>query len=192
MPHIRNVVNRTLLGLLATAVVAGGLWAVATHSALRDRLPDGWAAATSPAHLLDGGVPSPGGVPWTTVLLAASAMATVLCLAWCAWQFRSAQARRLPLRQAGVSLRTRALSEVLGEQTAAVTGVARAHVRMTARKDRLHARVRLRLVPDAQPSRVLDEFARTVLAPARHAARPRRLTAHVHLDRSAHRPRRLR
>ncbi|MCZ0974737.1 hypothetical protein O1L55_32655 [Streptomyces albulus] len=63
MPHIRNVVNRTLLGLLATAVVAGGLWAVATHSALRDRLPDGWAAATSPAHLLDGGVPSPGGVP---------------------------------------------------------------------------------------------------------------------------------
>ncbi|MCZ0974738.1 hypothetical protein O1L55_32660 [Streptomyces albulus] len=71
-----------------------------------------------------------------------------------------------------MSLRTRALSEVLGQQTAAVTAVARARVRMTARKDRLHARVRLRLVLDAQPSCALDEFARTVLAPARHAARP--------------------
>ncbi|GAA2566258.1 MULTISPECIES: hypothetical protein [Streptomyces] len=190
----RNAVNRTLLALTGTVLLAGGGWLALTADAVAGRLPAGWPAPDAGTVLLDRpGLAEPRGHGWwTPVVVAGTALALLLCLAWFLAQLRRGGGRRLPLAGPPLTLRTRALADAVARRAEATDGVDRAHVHLPAGKKRSRARVRVLLEPGAAPGPVLERLAHGPLDEARASLAPHPLRTRVRVGVRSARERRAR
>ncbi|MFE1586059.1 hypothetical protein [Streptomyces sp. NPDC059402] len=168
-----NALNRTLLALTGAVLLAGGGWPALTSDAVAGRLPGWWPAPEAGTVLLDraglAGLRGQGW--WTPVVVAGTALALLLCLAWLAAQFRRG-GRRLPLAGPSLTLRSRALAGTVARRAEATEGVDRVHVSLPAGKKRSLARVRVLLEPGAEPGPVLRRLTHGALDEARASLAP--------------------
>ncbi|WP_405694624.1 hypothetical protein OHA99_06370 [Streptomyces coelicoflavus] len=194
MNPLRNAVNRTLLALTGAALLAGGAWPALTSDALAGRLPGWWPAPDTGTVLLDraGLVGLRGHGWWTPVVVAGTACALLLCLAWLLAQFRRGGGRRLPLAGPPVTLRSRALADVVARRAEAADGVHRAQVSLPAGKKRSRARVRVLLEPGAEPGPVLRRLTHGALDEARASLAPHPPAVRVRMSVRTARERRAR
>ncbi|MEU8728193.1 hypothetical protein AB0C68_02265 [Streptomyces tendae] len=193
MNPLRNAVNRLVLALTGAALLASGGWLALTWGRLAGRLPGWWPAPDAGTVLLDR-----GGLAdlrthgwWTPVVVAGTACALLLCLAWFLAQFRGG-GRRLPLAGPSLTLRSRALADAVARRAEAAEGVDRAHVHLPAGKKRSRARVRVLLEPGAAPGPVLERLTRGPLDEARASLAPHPLRTHVRMGVRSTRERRAR
>ncbi|WP_282082453.1 hypothetical protein [Streptomyces tendae] len=193
MNALRNAVNRLVLALTGAALLAGGGWSALTSDRLGGRLPGWWPAPDAGTVLLDR-----GGLAdlrthgwWTPVVVAGTACALLLCLAWFLAQFRGG-GRRLPLAGPSLTLRSRALADAVARRAEAAEGVDRAQVHLPAGKKRSRARVRVLLEPGAAPGPVLERLTRGPLDEARASLAPHPLRTHVRMGVRSTRERRAR
>ncbi|MFG2319284.1 hypothetical protein [Streptomyces tendae] len=193
MNPLRNTVNRLVLALTGAALLAGGGWLALTADRLAGRLPGWWPAPDAGTVLLDR-----GGLAdlrthgwWTPVVVAGTACALLLCLAWFLAQFRGG-GRRLPLAGPSLTLRSRALADAVARRAEAAEGVDRAHVHLPAGKKRSRARVRVLLEPGAAPGPLLERLTRGPLDEARTSLAPHPLRTHVRMGVRSTRERRAR
>ncbi|WP_108987732.1 hypothetical protein [Streptomyces coelicoflavus] len=194
MNPLRNAVNRTLLALTGAALLAGGAWLALTPDALARRLPGWWPAPDTGTVLLDraGLAGLRGHGWWTPVVVAGTACALLLCLAWFLAQFRRGGGRRLPLAGPPLTLRSRALADVVARRAEAADGVRRAHVSLPAGKKRSRAQVRVLLEPGAEPGPVLRRLTHGALDEARASLAPHPLAVRVRMSVRTARERRAR
>ncbi|OWA11954.1 hypothetical protein B9W62_07880 [Streptomyces sp. CS113] len=193
MNPLRNTVNRLVLALTGAALLASGGWLALTWGRLAGRLPGWWPAPDAGTVLLDR-----GGLAdlrthgwWTPVVVAGTACALLLCLAWFLAQFRGG-GRRLPLAGPSLTLRSRALADAVARRAEAAEGVDRAHVHLPAGKKRSRARVRVLLEPGAAPGPVLERLTRGPLDEAHASLAPHPLRTHVRMGVRSTRERRAR
>ncbi|MFD5649803.1 hypothetical protein [Streptomyces sp. NPDC127039] len=193
MNPLRNAVNRTLLALTGAALLAGGGWPVLTSDAVAGRLPGHLPAPEAGTVLLDrsGLAGLRGHGWWTPAVVAGTACALLLCLAWFLAQFRGG-GRRLPLAGGPLTLRSRALADAVARRAEATEGVDRAQVHLPAGKKRSRARVRVLLEPGAAPGPVLERLARGPLDEARASLAPHPLSTRVRIGVRPTRERRAR
>ncbi|MFG3213066.1 hypothetical protein [Streptomyces tendae] len=193
MNPLRNAVNRAVLALTGAVLLAGGGWLALTSDALAGRLPGWWPAPDAGTVLLDR-----GGLAdlrthgwWTPVVVAGTACALLLCLAWLLAQFRGG-GRRLPLAGPSLTLRSRALADAVARRAEATEGVDRAQVHLPTGKTRSRARVRVLLEPGAAPGPVLERLTRGPLDEARASLAPHPLSTRVRMGVRSTRERRAR
>ncbi|MFB8352321.1 hypothetical protein [Streptomyces niveus] len=171
-PRPRNAVDRTLLALIGAGLIGAGAWVLTGHGTVREHLPGFWPAAATvrpDAALADRALLSRlrDHGWWTPAVIAALAVAFVLCVWWLLAQFRTGQPRTLHLPRPGLGLRTRALTAAMEERTERIPGVDRARVSLSGRPRRLRAAFSVRLAPDAVPADVVRRIGTGPVADAR-------------------------
>ncbi|MFG2478921.1 hypothetical protein [Streptomyces fagopyri] len=189
MDQPRSAVNRIALAVVGVSALLAGALLVATDGSVAAHLPTWWPAARPDGALLDrAALSGPRDSGWWSVgVMTGSAAASCLLALWCVSQFRAGTRARLPLPVPAGALRTRALADVLSSRTASVTGIARSHAQVrSARRGRLHVRLRVRLQPDTAPATLLTAVD-ALMAEAEAAVTPYRLVTRVHFSAHAHR-----
>jgi hypothetical protein len=191
---IRATVNRVLLALTGAVLLAGGGRLALTAAPVERHLPGWWPRPGDGTMLLDPATLTGlrGHGWWTPVVVAGTASALLLCLAWFLAQPRPGGHRRLPLAGPPLTLRSRALADAVARRAEAVPGVARAHVRLCAGPKRSRARVHVALEPGAAPGPVLRLLTRGALDEARDSLAPHTLETHVRVGLRSRHPRRTR
>lgn len=131
---------------------------------------------------------------WWPAVLAALAVLFLLALWWLIAVLRRRRTDEVLVDTGDgeeTVLRGRALADVLAADAERLDGVARAHVRLTGRRDAPAARMRLLLEPYADPGTTLDRLTAESLAHARDSVNLRSLPAEVRLSSVKHRAERV-
>lgn len=194
--RMRDGVNRALLALAGLAALCSGLWLTAASPLVRDglpaRLPSWWHLPGPGARLADSVAAPVSGLSdaawWTPAVIATLAVLLLALLWWLAAQSGPRRPGALDLAGPGQRLSSRALSQVLTTEVAAVPEVARARVRLSGRRlGRLRARLTVVLEPDAEPGPVLERVAGGPLVHARDSAGLEELPCVIRMRVASHR-----
>ncbi|WP_455355813.1 alkaline shock response membrane anchor protein AmaP [Streptomyces sp. SYSU K217416] len=191
---VLRTVNRVLLGLVGLVLIVTGGAVLAAGLGLR--VPSWWPFDGRDDVLLsradryrwrDEGW-------WWPVVLAVLALCVLLALWWLLAQFRRARLDGVLVDSGddeGALLRGRALEGVVASEAEAMDGVARAHVRLSGRRDAPTTRVNLLLEPHAAPAEALAGLTDEALAHARESAGLAALPSEVRLQAVKHRAERV-
>lgn len=193
-----KTVNRVLLGLLGLGLFAlgggvllGGLdlqrhWGFGMPSWWPFRGPDDVVLGT------EGRTRWREEGWWWPTVIAVLAVLLALLLWWLLAQRRHRLGQVLVDSENGAAARLngRALEDMIKEESQALDGVSRAHVRLTGRRTAPTARLRLLLEPHADPARTLGQLSRETLTHARDSAGLDRLPSKVRLREARHRAQR--
>ncbi|MFJ5778491.1 alkaline shock response membrane anchor protein AmaP [Streptomyces sp. NPDC093094] len=194
MKPVLGTVNRVLLGLaglvllvVGGSVLAVGLGAPAPSWWIHDGRHDVLLSDAERTRWRDSGW-------WWPVVLAVLTVLVVLALWWLTAVLRRRRLAEVLVDTgdgAGASLRGRALQSVLAAQASALDGVAKAHVRLTGRRDAPRTRVQLALDPHADPSTTLHTLTAQALARAKDSARLDAMPSEVRMRSVKHRAERV-
>ncbi|WP_082317646.1 alkaline shock response membrane anchor protein AmaP [Streptomyces sp. NRRL WC-3549] len=186
--------NRVLLGLagLILLVVGGGVLA----TGLGVSVPSWWPFDGKGDVLLSKGdrYRWRGEGWWWPTVIAILAVLVLVALWWLLAQLRRARLSEVLVDSGdgeGAVLRGKALEGALGDETAALDGVAESKVRLDGRRRAPRARIRLRLEPHGAPAQVLRGLSDEALAHARTSAGLEELPAEVRLKAVKHRAERV-
>ncbi|WP_326696825.1 alkaline shock response membrane anchor protein AmaP [Streptomyces sp. NBC_01754] len=187
-------VNRVLLGLAGLILLAVGGGVLVTG--LGVSVPSWWPFDGKGDVLLGKGDRDrwrDEGWWWPTVI-AVLAVLALLGLWWLLSQLSRARLSEMLIDSGdgeGAVLRGKALEGALGDETAALDGVADSKVRLAGRRTAPKARIRLRMEPHGAPARVVRELSDQALAHARDSAGLDELPAEVRLKAVKHRAERV-
>ncbi|MFG2311603.1 alkaline shock response membrane anchor protein AmaP [Streptomyces sp. NPDC048566] len=191
---MRRTVNRVLIGLaglillaLGGSVLAVGLGVRPPSWWIHDGRHDVLLSTAERTKWRDEGW-------WWPVVIAALAVLVLLALWWLIADLRRRRLAEVLVDTGdgeGALLRGRALESVLAAEADALAGVDTARVRLTGRRSRPEARVRLRLEPHVDPGWALNRLTEEALAHARNSAGLAALPAEVRLRGVKHRAERV-